>query len=168
MEVGLKIAGSEVEQGPSVPAFSIESGYPGLDRIFREALKNPSLVLYKMQANAYKFSWALVILSIPFLWLAFAGYRNFHLFDHSVFVTYSLAFMGLFMVLLSLVTRAGLESVSEVLAGAVPPAHMFFQLKGTYGLTVMEAGWRTIYLLFSAVIVLTVFALVLLFFGALG
>jgi hypothetical protein len=32
---------------------------------------------YKLQSSAYKFAWALIPLSLPFMWLIFAGRRNY-------------------------------------------------------------------------------------------
>ena len=60
-----------------------------------KAARNPELLLYKLKNNAYKFSWALIPLSVPFVWLLFPFSRRFRLYDHMVFVTYSLAFMTL-------------------------------------------------------------------------
>ena len=46
-----------------------ETGIAWLDRAIHKARENPSLLLYKLQSNAYKFSWVLIPLSVPFLWL---------------------------------------------------------------------------------------------------
>ena len=62
------------------------------------ARENPALLAYKLQTNAYKFSWALIPISVPFVWLLFLHrrrYRQFKAYDHTVFVTYSIAFMSL-------------------------------------------------------------------------
>src|SRR3546814_3866939 len=59
-------------------------------------------MLYKVQANAYKFAWALIPLSIPFLWLLYPFSRRFHAYDHFVFVTYSISFMLLLFVVVRL------------------------------------------------------------------
>ena len=53
---------------------------------------------YKLKTNAYKFSWLLIPLSVPFVWLLFPFSRRFRLYDHTVFVTYSLCFMSLLVV----------------------------------------------------------------------
>ena len=59
------------------------------------AAENPALLVYKLQTSAYKFSWALIphlgavrLAAVPVA--ARSGYR---LYDHTVFVTYSIAFM---------------------------------------------------------------------------
>src|SRR5258708_36689386 len=57
-----------------------------------KAAKNPELLFYKVKTNAYKFSWALIPISVPFVWLLFPLSRRFRLYDHIVFVTYSLCF----------------------------------------------------------------------------
>ena len=44
----------------------------GIDK-WRE---NPELMAYKLQANSYKFSWLLIPLSVPFVWLLFAWRRR--------------------------------------------------------------------------------------------
>ena len=51
-----------------------------------------------MQSNAYKYSWLLIPLSVPFVWLLFPC-AGFALYDHTVFVTYSISFMSLFLLL---------------------------------------------------------------------
>ena len=66
-----------------------------------KASANPDLLFYKLKTNAYKFSWALIPISVPFVWLLFAWSRRFKLYDHTVFVTYSLCFM---MILLTVGT----------------------------------------------------------------
>ena len=64
-------------------------------------------MLYKLQANGYKFSWLLIPISVPFVWLLFAWKRHFRAYDHAIFVTYSIAFMSLFFIALSLAIKAG-------------------------------------------------------------
>src|SRR3546814_19115032 len=76
----------------------IETGFAFVDHGIAKAQTNPGLMLYKVQANAYKFAWALIPLSIPFLWLLYPFSRRFHAYDHFVFVTYSISFMLLLFV----------------------------------------------------------------------
>jgi len=45
------------------------SDIPWLDRAWRHAKENPALLAYKLQTNAYKYSWALIPLSVPSVWL---------------------------------------------------------------------------------------------------
>ena len=80
------------------------TGIESLDKgILSKWKKNPSLMLYKLQANGYKFSWLLIPLSIPLVWLLFAWRRQYNGYDHAVFVTYSLAFMSLLFIATSLI-----------------------------------------------------------------
>ena len=89
------------------------SGIAFLDRAIEKWRENPSLMAYKLQANSYKFSWLLIPLSIPFVWLIFAWRRRFKAYDHAVFVTYSLCFM-------TLLFAYSTESVNGVRGKRVP------------------------------------------------
>ena len=73
----------------------------------REINDNPQFLLYKLKTNGYKFSWALIPLSIPFMWLLFFWRRDIHLYDHAIFVTYSITFMMLFLIVLSIAASIG-------------------------------------------------------------
>ena len=128
------------------------------------AADKPALTLYKVQNNAYKYSWALIPLSLPFLWLLFPFSRRFRLYDHMVFVTYSLAFMTLLVIVASLLGAVGLA----VLAGMtmiLPPIHMYRQLKAAYGLSQFGALWRTVLLTLFAVITAGLFVILLFALG---
>lgn len=61
------------------------------DRLIKKWREDPDLMIYKLQANAYKFSWLLIPISIPFVWLLFAWKRRYKGYDHAIFVTYSLS-----------------------------------------------------------------------------
>ena len=129
-----------------------------------EAAKNPELLFYKLKTNAYKFSWALIPISVPFVWLLFPFSRRFGLYDHTVFVTYSLCFM---MLLLAASSAIGLASDAVAsLAWFVPPVHMYRQLRGTYGLGKASAVWRTAVLTIFAFIAISLFASLLVMVGA--
>jgi hypothetical protein len=128
------------------------------------AKENPELVVYKIKTNAYKFSWALIPISVPFVWLLFPFSRRFRLYDHTVFVTYSLCFMVLLLVTASLV---GLVSASIAsMAWLVPPFHMYRQLRGAYGVGRFGGIWRTIALTMFAFIAISLFGSLLLGLGA--
>jgi len=95
----------------------VDTGWRWLDHAIEKARQNPSLLIYKLQNNAYKFSWALIPISVPFVWLLFLHrrrYRAFKAYDHVVFVTYSIAFMSLFLVSLILLRLLG---VGQALIG---------------------------------------------------
>jgi len=123
-----------------------------------KAAKNPDLLLYKVKTSAYKWSWAVIPLSVPFLWLIIPFNRRFRLYDHTVFVTYSLCFMTLLVCLASVVAAAGLPAVAS-LAMLVPPVHIYRQLRGAYSLGWFGALWRTVVLLVVAIGVLGLFIL---------
>jgi hypothetical protein len=141
-------------------------------KAYRKAKENPSLLAYKLQTNAYKFSWALIPISVPFLWLLFLHrrrYRSYRAYDHTVFVTYSISFMSLGVIALSILRLLG---VPDVFAGFamtfVPPIHMYWQLRGAYGLSWWSALWRTFVLVNFAFIAATLFFTLLLALGVLG
>jgi hypothetical protein len=156
-----------VKDGKVDPAtYKIQSEFlGGLDEGLGKAAKNPELLFYKIKTNAYKFSWALIPISVPFVWLLFPFRRRFKLYDHTVFVTYSLCFM---MLLLSAGSVIGLVSETVAsLAWFVPPIHMYRQLKGTYGLSKSGAIWRTAALTIFAFMAIGLFASLLVALGAL-
>ena len=129
-----------------------------------KAAKNPDLLFYKLKTNAYKFSWMLIPLSVPFLWLLFPFSRRFRLYDHTVFVTYSLSFMTLLVVSAILIGVAGLPQIAG-LAMLIPPVHMYRQLKGAYGLTPGSALARTFLLVAFSVVAIGLFLLLLFGLG---
>jgi len=140
---------------------------------YKKAKQNPKLLLYKLQSNAYKFSWLLVPISIPLVWLLFLHRRRyrqeFTAYDHTVFVTYSIAFMSLAAIALSLLGLLGLPGGISLLAVLiVPPIHIYRQLRGAYGLSKASALWRTVALIVLSLVALSVFALLLLTLGVFG
>jgi hypothetical protein len=146
-----------------------KTGWARLDKGIEKASKNPGLALYKLQTNSYKFSWALIPLSIPFVWLLFAWKRQYKGYDHAVFVTYSLAFMSLLFILLTLAGALGLSGGNIALVAlTAPPLHIFFQLKGAYRLRGWSALLRTIVLLWLITFVVLIFGLLLLTLGLVG
>jgi hypothetical protein len=119
-----------------------DDGVPGwIGNFIGKAGKNPELLFYKIKSNAYKFSWALIPISVPFVWLLFPFSRRFRVYDHTVFVTYSICFMMLLLTVGSVVGLV-LPTVATLLF-FVPPIHMYRQLKGAYGLGRWGALWRT-------------------------
>jgi Protein of unknown function (DUF3667) len=144
---------------------TINTGSKEFDDHIRDALKNPKLLLYKLQSSAYKFSWALIPLSLPFLWLMFAWKRQYKLYDHAVFVTYSITFVMLLLIIMSLMRAAGLQ---PGWAALLLPVNFYRQLQQAYGLRWFSALWRTIALLITSFTVLLVFGLLLLMLGVIG
>jgi len=146
---------------------NIRTGSPFIDHLAEKWQKNPSLMLYKMQANSYKFSWLLIPLSLPFMALLFAWRRRFGLYDHAVFVTYSLAFMTLLFVIITLLAQLGVGAQFLALAAmAVPLWHIYRQLRGAYQLSRFSALWRTGMLGVLITVILLLFLNVLLLLGA--
>jgi hypothetical protein len=129
-----------------------------------EAAKNPELVAYKLKSNAYKFSWLIIPLSVPFVWLLFPFSRRWRLYDHTVFVTYSLCFMSLLVVAGLVLGAFGITGLAGLL-WVLPPFHMYRQLKGAYGLGRWGAIWRTSLLTIFAMIVIALFSAVLVGVG---
>jgi hypothetical protein len=148
------------------PKFQVSDNNPAwLRQLIKRAGDNPDLLLFKIKTNAYKYSWALIPLSVPFLWLLFPFSRRFRLYDHTAFVTYSLSFMTLLVVVAMLLGAAGLSATAGLLIFFIPPVHMYRQLKGTYGLSRTSALLRTMLLLVFTFIALVLFGLVLVALG---
>ena len=119
-----------------------------LDRILQSAVAQPELLLYKLKSNGYKYSWALIPISLPFIWLHFAFRRDISLYHHAIFAIYSLSFMSLAVVTLTVVSVIRVPDALIVLAGVlIAPAHMYRQLNGAYRLDRFAAAWRTAALL---------------------
>lgn len=119
------------------------------------ATENPELMAQRIQEAASKFSWLLIPLSVPFLWLLFPLRRR-KLYDHTVFVTYSLSFMMMLVIVGGLLVAAG----SSALAGFlffVPPFHMYRHLKGAYQLGRFGALVRTMALVTFAFVAASLF-----------
>jgi len=147
-----------------------ETGWAPLDRAIAKAESNPSLLFYKIQSNAYKFSWALIPLSLPFLWVLFLHRRRYRqeygAYDHLVFVTYSIAFMSLGAIALTLLGTIGVgELVTGLAILLVPPVHIYRQLRGAYQLPRWSAVWRTAALLVGSLVAIALFFLLLVVAG---
>ena len=137
-----------------------------LERKFREAKANPKLLLYKVKTSAYKFSWALIPISLPFIWLLFPFRRDVGLYDHAVFATYSLTFMSLLTILLATLGALGIPAGWLWTAALIiPPLHIYRQLKGAYRLSRPGALWRTFWMLNFALITSTLFITLLVYMG---
>jgi len=142
------------------------TGISMIDNIVEKWRANPSLMLYKMQNNAYKFSWLLIPLSVPFVWLMFAWKRRFHAYDHAIFVTYSLGFMSLLFIAVSILGQIGFSEALLALGSLIiPPLHIYKHLRGTYELGRLSTIWRLALLMFFITIVIVLFAQALLILG---
>ncbi len=139
----------------------------GVTKTVIKKLKNPDLALYKLQQTMYKFAFLLVPLSIPFVALLFVWKRGFTLYDHGVFVLYSLTFMALLLMVAVLAGIWGgpLRGPLLLLGCLVVPTHIFAQLKGAYGLSIFSALWRTVALVVFCNIVVGLFITAIVYLG---
>jgi len=142
---GLREDAAQLRFGEGEPNLQLGlGGLGGSDYVIEEFDRNPRLAFYKLQSNSYKFSWLLIPISVPFVWLLLVGKRRFRFYDHTVFVTYSMAFMSLLASLLTLFGIAGVHIAIIGVAGViVPPIHIYRQLKAAYGLGRVGALMRT-------------------------
>jgi hypothetical protein len=148
---------------------NMTTGWHALDKGVAKANANPGLMLYKLQSSAYKYSWALIPISTPFVALLFLWSRRYRLYDHAIFVTYSLAFMMIMVVGLSvMIALHAPDDLVSWTALLVPPVHMFVQLRGAYELRKRSALWRTIALISFAWLALMAFVALLLAVGLSG
>ncbi|NJC40196.1 hypothetical protein GGQ87_000454 [Brevundimonas alba] len=133
-------------------------------------LLNPDLAIYKLQQTAYKFSFLLIPISIPFVALLFLWRRGFTLYDHGVFVLYSLTAMSILAIFVSLLGPVwqGFAILGAGLFTFGVPVHMFAQLKGAYGLSWFSAAWRTFFLLMFCSMAFTLFILAIIALGLTG
>ena len=122
----------------------------------QRAASNPEAMSMKVQDSVSKYSWLLIPLSVPFMWLLFPLRRRFNTYDHAVFVTYSLSFMMMLVIAAGLLVSIGFTTIASLLF-FVPPFHMYRHLKQTYELGRFSAIMRTIALLTFAFIAAALF-----------
>jgi hypothetical protein len=119
------------------------TGVSWLDAAIHRALDNPELLVYKLKNSAYKFSFLLVPISLPFLWLMFVRRRDVAVYDHAVFVLYSLSFMSLLLIAVVALAATRWGRPIAALALLAVPVHMALQLRETYALGALATLWRT-------------------------
>jgi hypothetical protein len=133
----------KVVSGEAFKASEIDEDVPRwVDPLIEQATNNPELLTSKIQDAASKFSWLLIPLSVPFLWLLFPLRRR-KWYDHTVFVTYSLSFMMMLVIAAGLLVAAGMTPLASFLF-FVPPFHMYRHLKQAYQLGRFSAIVRTV------------------------
>ena len=115
----------------------------------------------KVQDAASKYSWLLIPMSVPFMWLLFPFSRRFRMYDHTVFVTYSIAFMTILIVVSSMGALLNFAPL-VVLPMLYAPLHLYWQLRGTYDLSRAGALVRLIALSVFIWIVLLLFAITMM------
>lgn len=134
--------------------------------VISAAAENPEFAYYKLKANAYKFSWTLILFSIPFVWLLFPFSRRFKMYDHAIYVTYSIAFMSLLFSLSMLLSAVHVTSAIVTAALLLFAAwHMYAQLRHAYGLGRAGALIRLPFLYMFACIALALFFTLLVMMG---
>jgi hypothetical protein len=132
-----------VVTGNTLASGQVDPDTPGWVRpLVEDAQENPELLSLKIQEAASKYSWLLIPLSVPFLWMLFPFRRRYKLYDHTVFVTYSLSFMMMLVIAAGLLVAAGWTALAGFLF-FVPPFHMYRHLKGAYELGRISALVRT-------------------------
>jgi Protein of unknown function (DUF3667) len=116
---------------------------PGwLKELVKQGQSNPERLATGIQDAASKYSWMLIPISVPFLWLLFPFSRRYRMYDHTVFVTYSLSFMMILVIVGGIFAAVGASGVAAMLF-LVPPLHMYRQLKEAYDLSRRSALLRT-------------------------
>lgn len=153
----------------NIEGATAHTGWHALDHGIEKWQKNPALMMYKLQSASYKFSWLLIPLSLPFLWALFFWKRQYKLYDHAVFITYSITFMSLFYIVVAVVAAIGLGGAwLAVAALAIPFVHITRQLKQAYEIGWFSAFMRAWVLTFFISWVLVLFLLILVALGMFG
>ena len=159
--------GPEAEEEVEEPADAGATNALG-SLIDRKIALEPAVFATKLQANLYKFSWLLIPLSIPFVWLLFCWRKEYNFYDHAVFVTYSIAFATILLATLVVLGSAGLPqdwALGAFTIGVI--AHHAVHMKYTYRLSKRDTLWRLLLLEVFVQIVLGTFLLILLGLGVL-
>jgi hypothetical protein len=148
-------------------ASGVHSDIPWLDRQLRAVNENRALYAYKMKMASYKFSWALIPISVPFIWLLFFWRRDVGLYDHAIFAIHSLSFMTLLVCGLIGLHLIGVSQAWLWVAFViVPPVHMYKHLKGAYRLGRFGAAVRMSTLLVMTTMTSLLFFLMLVWLEA--
>jgi hypothetical protein len=155
----------DVQQG--VKEMGVETGFRPIDRQIEHVKDNPALYAYKLKMASYKFSWALIPISVPFIWLLFLWRRDVGFYDHAIFAIYSLSAMTLLVVALLALYMVGVRSGWLWMVFLIFPwVHVYRQLKGTYRLGRFGALWRTPALLLMTSVTSLLFFMLLLWLEA--
>ncbi|HWU95666.1 MAG TPA: DUF3667 domain-containing protein [Sphingomonas sp.] len=167
---GLDKAAKSLDGGPvDVSTDEVHTGWHALDHGIEKWQKNPALMMYKLQSASYKFSWLLIPLSLPFLWALFFWKRQYKLYDHTIFIIYSIAFMSLFYIVVAIANAIGLGGgVLALAAMLIPFVHITRQLQQAYALNWFSAIMRAWVLVFFISWILAIFVLILVALGMFG
>jgi hypothetical protein len=158
---------SDFDVADGIKGMNIDTGSKSLDGMLGHAKANPALYVYKLESAASKFSWALIPISMPFIWLLFFWRRDVGMYDHAIFAFHSLSFMTLLVVGLIGLDLVGVHQAWLWLAFLIaPPIHMYKHLKGAYLIGRFGAVWRTATLLVMTTITSVLFFILLLWLEA--
>jgi hypothetical protein len=156
VKAGDKTYNLDVSTG--VKDMNVNTGSARLDNQIRHVQANPDLYIYKMKDASYKYSWALIPISLPFIWLMFFWKRDVGMYDHAIFAIHSLSFMMMLAVGLICLYLIGISQAWLWVAWVVvPPIHMYKHLKHAYRLGRFGAAWRTFTLLTMTMITCSLF-----------
>jgi Protein of unknown function (DUF3667) len=165
-KIGGNSPADEISKGVNNGDIKIQTGWALLDDKLSQSLQNPQLTLYKIQDAASKYAFLLAPISLPFVWLLFFWKRGVTLFNHTVYILYSLSFVATLFVVFSLLsTVPWLDDWLApwlLLAGV---AHEFFHLKGGYRLGWFSAIWRLPFLMASAGVSFILFCVAVILLG---
>ena len=148
---------------------NINTPWPTFNKKLKHKLENPELFLYKLQNTVYKFSFLLIPISLPFIWILLFWKRGVTLYDHAVFALYSLSFMSFLFLALALSSHwiTWQDHAGWIFLTVL--THIYFQFKGAYALNWFSAGWRTtIFVFVFAPIALGLFFASIIILGAVG
>ncbi|RYG33454.1 MAG: DUF3667 domain-containing protein [Burkholderiales bacterium] len=160
---------AQIKQAYEAGKIRVNTPFPYLDKKIKHKLENPELAFYKIQNAAYKFAFLLVPISLPLVWLLFFWKRGFTLFDHTVYILYSLSYVSLLFIVMAAFSRA-----PSFLQGLIPwllmsiPVHAYFQMKGGYSLGWFSALWRVPVMMLLAVLGLSFFLVAIILVGVTG
>ena len=148
----------------------VNTGNKFLDKKIKHKLENPELAFYKIQNAAYKFAFLLVPISLPFMWLLFFWKRGLTLFDHTVYILYSLSASCRCCSSSCRCCPAGRACSSSRCPWLLLsiPVHAYFQMKGGYSLGWFSALWRTPVLMLFAAFGLAFFLIAIILLGLTG
>jgi hypothetical protein len=152
--------------GPSSNLDDLQGAPAWVREAIRRVEADPQLAVIKVQEAASQYSWLLIPLSLPVLRLLFPLRRR-RMYDHTIFVTYSLSFMMLLIIAAGLLVMSG-GSLAAPWLILIPPLHMYRQLKDAYDLSRGGALVRTFLLVMASIAVLILWTVIVVALGALS
>jgi hypothetical protein len=126
------------------------------------AVAHPDALIAAMGDWAHRFAFMTLPISALMLSVIFMFRRGVVLFDHLIFSMHSLAFLGLVVVAMMLLdTAAGWGGWLALL----PPVHLFFHMRGTYGTGTVSTLLRMAVLFIASTLVFSLMMAGLVFVG---